>query len=114
MPRYCQCFPLADRELSAILAYDDYEGWYVDNFGNAEVRYLVKTFRFPHFNQAADFMAMVSDHCRVLDHHPEWRNVFNHVTVSLTTWDAHRRVTIYDLNLALYMNMAAKAVRVHR
>jgi pterin-4a-carbinolamine dehydratase len=102
--------PLADKELSAILQYDDYEGWYVDNFGNAEVRYLVKTFRFPHFNQAADFMKLVSDHCRVLDHHPEWRNVFNHVTVSLATWDARRRVTIYDLNLALFMNKAAAAV----
>ena len=102
--------PLPDAELLQILKYDDYEGWYIDNFGNAEVRYLVKTFKFPHFNQAADFMALVSDHCRVLDHHPEWRNVFNAVTVSLTTWDARRRVTIYDMNLALYMNMAAKAV----
>jgi len=102
--------PLGDQELASTLAYDDYEGWYIDNFGNAEARYLVKTFRFPHFDQAADFMNMVADHCRILDHHPEWRNVFNHVTVSLTTWDAHRRVTIYDLNLALYMNMAAKAV----
>ena len=71
---------------------------------------MVKTFKFPHFDQAADFMALVSNHCRVLDHHPEWRNVFNHVTVSLTTWDAQRRVTIYDMNLALFMNMAAKAV----
>jgi len=102
--------PLPDAELAQILRYDDFEGWYVDNYGNAEVRYVVKTFKFPHFNQAADFMALVSDHCRILDHHPEWRNVFNHVTVSLTTWDAHRRVTIYDLNLALFMNMAAKAV----
>jgi len=102
--------PVADKELASILAYDDYEGWYVDNFGDAEVRYLVKTFKFPHFNQAADFMEMVANHCRVLDHHPEWRNVFNHVTVSLSTWDARRKVTIYDLNLALYMNMAAKAV----
>lgn len=102
--------PLPDFELAQILRYDDFEGWYVDNYGNAEVRYLVKTFKFPHFNQAADFMALGSDHCRILDHHPEWRNVFNHVTVSLTTWDAHRRVTIYDLNLALFMNMAAKAI----
>ena len=102
--------PLGDLELAQILRYDDYDGWYVDNFGNAEVRYLVKTFKFRGFGGAADFMKMVSDHCRVLDHHPEWRNVFNHVTVSLTTWDAQRRVTIYDLNLALYMNMAAKAV----
>ncbi len=102
--------PLADKELISILTYDDYEGWYIDNFGDADVRYLVKTFKFPHFNQAADFMEMVAKHCRVLGHHPEWRNVFNLVTVSLTTWDAQRKVTIYDLNMALYMNMAAKAV----
>ena len=113
-PAKARTQPVADSELASILAYDDYEGWYVDNFGNSEVRYLVKTFRFPHFNQAADFMALVSDHCRVLDHHPEWRNVFNHVTVSLTTWDAHRRVTIYDMNLALYMNMAARTIASRR
>jgi len=102
--------PLPDQELIKILGYQDYEGWYLDNYGNAEVRYLVKTFKFPHFNQAADFMQLIANHCRILDHHPEWRNVFNHVTVSLTTWDARRRVTIYDLNLALFMNKAAAAV----
>ncbi|HEV7881791.1 4a-hydroxytetrahydrobiopterin dehydratase [Bradyrhizobium sp.] len=109
-PAKARTQPLPDVELAKMLNYDDYEGWYVDNFGNAEARYLVKTFKFPHFNQAADFMKLVSDHCRVQDHHPEWRNVFNHVTVALTTWDARRRVTFYDLSLALYMNMASKAV----
>ena len=98
---------MSDQELRQILSYDDYEGWYIDNFGNAETTYIAKTFKFRHFNQASDFMRLVSDYCRVLDHHPEWRNVFNHVSVSLTTWDARRRVTIYDLNLALYMNKAA-------
>jgi pterin-4a-carbinolamine dehydratase len=101
---------LVDEELAKILSYDDYHGWYVDNFGHAEVRYLVKKFSFQDFNQAADFMELVSNHCRILDHHPEWRNVFKHVTVILTTWDAGRKVTIYDLSLALYMNMAAKTV----
>lgn len=103
--------PVGDAELSTILAFDDYEGWYVDNFGNSDVRYLVKTFKFPNFDGVADFMKMVCDHCRVLDHHPEWRNVFNHVTVSLSTWDAQRKITIFDLNLALYMNMAERAVK---
>jgi len=102
--------PLADKELKSILAYHDYEGWYVDNFGDADARYLAKTFEFRHFDQAAEFMTMVADHCRVFDHHPEWRNVFKHVQVALTTWDAHRKVTIYDVGLALYMNMAAKTV----
>jgi hypothetical protein len=55
-------------------------------------------------------MRLIANHSRVLDHHPEWPNVFNHVTVSLTTWDARRRVTIYDLNLALFMNKAVRAV----
>lgn len=102
--------PLADTELAKILAYDDYEGWKVDNLGDAEARYLAKTFKFDGFNQAADFMELVAGHCKVLSHHPEWRNVFDHVSVQLTTWDARRKVTIYDLCLALYMNMAAKAV----
>jgi 4a-hydroxytetrahydrobiopterin dehydratase len=102
--------PLGDQELRAILQFNDYNGWYVDSFGDKEVRYLVKTFKFPHFNQAADFMKAVSDHCRILDHHPEWRNVFNHVTVSLSTWDAKRRVTIYDTALALFMNKVAEKV----
>jgi len=109
-PAKARTQPLDDRELATILKFDDYDGWYVDNFGNSDVRYLTKIFEFPHFNQAADFMALVAGHCRIISHHPEWRNVFNHVTVALTTWDAHRRVTIYDLNLALFMNMAARTV----
>jgi 4a-hydroxytetrahydrobiopterin dehydratase len=105
-PAKARTQPMPDEELRKILSFDDYDGWYVDNFGNSEVNYIVKTFKFPHFNEASSFMSLVSDYCKVLDHHPEWRNVFNHVSVSLTTWDAKRRVTIYDLNLALYMNKA--------
>lgn len=101
---------MSDDELLRILAFDDYDGWYIDNFGNNDVTYLCKTFRFRGFTSAARFMALVTDHCRVVVHHPEWRNVFNHVTVSLTTWDAKRRVTIYDLNLALFMNKAAEFI----
>jgi 4a-hydroxytetrahydrobiopterin dehydratase len=102
--------PLSDRELTATLQYSDYAGWYIDNSGDTDVRYLAKTFKFPDFDQAAEFMSKVADYCRTLGHHPEWRNVFNHVTVSLTTWDARRRVTIYDLNLALFMNKVAMEV----
>ncbi|MEZ5729239.1 MAG: 4a-hydroxytetrahydrobiopterin dehydratase [Burkholderiaceae bacterium] len=101
---------LGDDELARTLRFDDFEGWYVDSFGHADARYLVKAFMFRDFDQAVDFMARVSEHCRVLDHHPEWRNVFNQVSVSLTTWDAHRRVTLYDLELALFMNRVAKTI----
>ena len=109
-PVKARTVPVSEAELSAILKFEDYAGWYIDNFGDADVRYLVKTFKFTHFNQAADFIARVADYCRIIGHHPEWRNVFNHVTVALTTWDARRQVTIYDLNLALFMDKAAEAV----
>jgi 4a-hydroxytetrahydrobiopterin dehydratase len=102
--------PIVDMELGKILGYNDYEGWYVDNFGDSEARYLTKTFEFRHFDDAAEFMAKASAYCKTLNHHPEWRNVFNYVSVALTTWDARRKVTIYDLNLALYMNMAAREI----
>ena len=101
---------LADEELKKILAYNDYDGWYIDNFGNSESRYIVKKFSFKDFDQAVNFMRLVSEHCCIVDHHPDWSNVHRHVTVSLSTWDAGDKVTIYDLSLALYMNMAAKAV----
>ena len=63
----------------------------LDNFGNAEVRYLMKTFRSPHSNQAADCMAMVADHCHVHDHHPEMRNVSNAVIESRSSRYARPR-----------------------
>jgi pterin-4a-carbinolamine dehydratase len=103
--------PISDEELVRTLRYDDFEGWYIDNLGFADAQYLVKKFEFQSFTQATAFMALAAEHCRVVAHYPEWRNVFKHVTVSLTTWDAGRRITIYDLNLALFMNKAAMAVR---
>ena len=60
------------------------------------------------------FMQRVSAHCRTLDHHPDWRNVHKNVTVSLSTWDARRRVTMYDLQLALFMNRVADEIASHR
>ena len=102
--------PLGDEELTAALHDEDLRGWYVDHFGSTEVRYLAKTFEFDTFVQAAAFMQMVSKHCEAVAHHPEWRNVYRRVAVSLTTWDARRRVTVQDLDVARFMNEAARAV----
>jgi pterin-4a-carbinolamine dehydratase len=102
--------PVSDEELLRTLRYDDFDGWYIDNLGFAEAQYLVKKFEFGSFKKASEFMALAAEHCRVVRHYPEWRNVFKHVTVSLTTWDAGRRITIYDLNLALFMNKLAESL----
>ena len=67
---------------------------------------LLRTFRFEDFSGAMKFMAKVSPVAEELDHHPEWRNVYNSVWVELTTHDSDG-VTGYDLALADAMNRAA-------
>ncbi len=49
---------------------------------------LVRDFRFADFAQAFGFMAAVAIHAEKQDHHPEWSNVYNRVTIVLTTHDA--------------------------
>jgi 4a-hydroxytetrahydrobiopterin dehydratase len=49
---------------------------------------MVREFRFADFAQAFGFMSAVAIHAEKQDHHPEWSNVYNRVTVLLTTHDA--------------------------
>ncbi|MBM3438909.1 MAG: pterin-4-alpha-carbinolamine dehydratase [Bacteroidetes bacterium] len=61
---------------------------------------LKKTFEFKSFEAAMDFMQRASRVIAELDHHPEWRNVYNLVQVSLCTHDAGNVVTQKDYSLA--------------
>ena len=65
--------------------------------------YIAKTYSFAGFPQAVAFMVEVSFFCETTDHHPEWTNVYNRVSVKLTTHDAGR-VTEKDLTLARHMD----------
>ena len=49
---------------------------------------IVRTFRFRDFVEAFSFMAKVAMIAEKADHHPEWSNVYNRVTILLTTHDA--------------------------
>ncbi len=61
---------------------------------------LRKTFQFSSFREAVSFLVRVAFEAEDLDHHPEIRNVYNRVDISLTTHDAGDRVTEKDIELA--------------
>jgi len=48
---------------------------------------LHREFRFADFSAAFGFMARVALAAESLGHHPEWCNVWNRVTINLTTHD---------------------------
>ena len=49
---------------------------------------IIREFRFGDFSEAFAFMTRVALLAEVMDHHPEWSNVYNRVTILLTTHDA--------------------------
>lgn len=67
---------------------------------------IQKTFKFKNFNRAFGWMAQVALRAEKLDHHPEWRNVYNTVEVTLVTHDVEG-LTALDVALATFMDSAA-------
>jgi len=64
---------------------------------------LHKDFEFGDFNEAFGFMTRAAMHIEKMNHHPEWFNVYNKLTVDLTTHDASG-ITENDINLAKILN----------
>lgn len=71
------------------------EGWVYDEGANA----LHRDFKFTDFAEAFAFMTRVALLAHAADHHPEWANVYNKVSITLTT---HKNggVTQKDIDLA--------------
>lgn len=61
---------------------------------------LTKTFQFANFVEAFAFMTKVAMVAEKMDHHPFWTNVYNRVTIELSTHDAGDIVTDKDHALA--------------
>lgn len=61
---------------------------------------LRRTFTFDDFSEAFAFMARVALVAEKMGHHPEWTNVYNKVTIALSTHDAGDVVTDKDRKLA--------------
>ncbi|MBL7932216.1 MAG: 4a-hydroxytetrahydrobiopterin dehydratase [Bacteroidia bacterium] len=65
--------------------------------------YLHRDFKFPDFTSAFAFMTQVAFEAEKLNHHPEWKNVYNSVSITLNTHDAGG-ITELDFKLAERIN----------
>lgn len=82
---------MTDAEVSAAIA--SREHWSVQH-GK-----LHREYKFPDFIHAFGFMATSAIAIEKMNHHPEWSNVYNRVTVDLSTHDAGG-ITQKDFDLA--------------
>jgi 4a-hydroxytetrahydrobiopterin dehydratase len=64
---------------------------------------LQREFKFPDFVTAFGFMSSMALVSEAIGHHPEWFNVYNRLTVKLTTHDAGG-ITQKDIDWATRAN----------
>ena len=62
-----------------LLHFPDWE--YYDNAIHAE-------FEFENFKDCFSAMSRIAFECEALNHHPNWSNIYNVLTISLSTHDA--------------------------
>lgn len=65
---------------------------------------LKQTFEFNNFVDAFGFMCKVAILAEKMDHHPNWSNIYNRVTIELSTHDQGDIVTERDHKLAAAIN----------
>lgn len=71
----------------------DFPDWdYYDDAIHAE-------FEFENFKDCFSAMSRIAFECEALNHHPEWSNTYNVLTITLSTHSAHG-VTEKDFKLA--------------
>jgi len=89
---------LSEVEIRKLLAAK-LENWSYDG------TYLSRIFKFGNFVTAFSFMTSVALIAEKMDHHPDWNNIYNSVTIKLNTHDA-KGVTELDFDLALAIDTA--------
>jgi 4a-hydroxytetrahydrobiopterin dehydratase len=61
--------------------------------------HIIRALKFKTFVEAFSFMTAIALIAEKMDHHPEWSNVYNSVTIRLNTHDANG-ITKMDIDLA--------------
>ena len=90
---------LQEQELASAL--QRLPGWSVTNAK------LHREYKFTDFAHAFGFMATAAVLIEKKNHHPEWSNVYNRITIDLTTHDAGG-ITPKDIELAEVLDGIAK------
>ena len=74
--------------------------WKVSHDGREAI---TKEFEFSDFKSAFSFMTKVALKAEELGHHPEWSNVYNKVSITLTTHDV-KGMSEKDIKLGKYID----------
>ena len=70
-----------------------HKSWKIEN------NFLCRTVVFQNFISAFSFMTKVAFHAEILNHHPDWSNVYNKVSFKLSTHEIDG-ISIKDFELA--------------
>ena len=84
-----------------VLSKDEVIAWlglHLKNWIYAEES-IRREFKFKDFIEAFSFMTAVALESEKMDHHPEWSNVYNRVSINLSTHNP-KGITQNDLDLA--------------
>ena len=82
---------LNDNQVLEALATLD--GWTLSN------GMITKSYKFKDFKEAFSVMTHIAFECEAMNHHPDWENVYNQLTIKLNTHDVGG-ITQNDLDLA--------------
>ena len=74
-------------------ALRELQGWSYKNGS------ITKSFKFKDFKEAFSTMTRIAFECEAQNHHPNWENVYNTLSIALNTHDAGG-VTQKDITLA--------------
>ena len=82
---------LTEQEISEQLK--NFDGWRYENGS------ITKSFKFKDFKEAFSIMTRIAFECEAQNHHPDWENIYNSLTIKLNTHDAGG-ITQNDFRLA--------------
>ena len=86
------------RIVGADAALKQLEGWSAVDGRDA----IQRDFTFKSFNEAFGFMTRVALKAEKMNHHPEWSNVYNKVSITLTSHDVNG-VSDRDVTMAQFI-----------